>query len=267
MKLFSKKRLLLLFIIAIMSLSIIACGESEDDIVEDESAVIDEEMVDDEIINEEGQNIDELPEAMVLEMDLDEPMVLVNNRPILRKDFEDLLEMQKEMYENQYGFNFEDEQAKTMIPIIEEITLEQLIAQELIFSQAETLGVSVSEEEVNDRITSIKGQFEDEDQYEEALKNDGITEEELALSIKENLVFSKLIEQEIDLTENTVSEEEVLAYYEDYKKELESQGQEIPEFEEIAHLIEQQLLQEKETQLYGAYIEELKQESEIEYLF
>lgn len=89
--------------------------------------------------------------------------------------------------------------------------LAQLIRRAVLAPRAEELGVEVTDQEVSDRIEQIKNDFDNENAFEEALKEQG-----LDLGQLETLVRDGLLEDEVKaaVTKNVApTREELRAYY------------------------------------------------------
>lgn len=96
---------------------------------------------------------------------------------------------------------------------VEQQLLSQEIRRAVLQPKAEEFGVEVSEEEVTARLEEIKADYETQGAFEEALKEQNLTLEQV-----EQLVADRLLEEELraKVTEGAApSEEEVQAYYEE----------------------------------------------------
>jgi parvulin-like peptidyl-prolyl isomerase len=98
--------------------------------------------------------------------------------------------------------------------------IDQLIAKELIESQAAALGVVVSEEEIEETITQIMEQNGlSEEEFTKSFEEQGLTEQSLRDLIAEQIAINKVVEQEV-LTNIQITEEEINTYYEESKEIL-----------------------------------------------
>jgi len=95
---------------------------------------------------------------------------------------------------------------------LREIVLDGLINRELLFQESEKSGFRVTEDQVEERIQTIKSQFSDESQYSDALAMENITEENLRTDILVGLSIQQLLEAEI-FPQVTVSDEEIREFY------------------------------------------------------
>lgn len=95
--------------------------------------------------------------------------------------------------------------------------LSQLIRRYVLEPKAEELGVEVTEQEVTDRIDEIKNDFPSEAAFAEALKEQGLNEDQLT-----RLVTDSLLEEELraEVTaEASPSEPDLRAYYEAHRND------------------------------------------------
>lgn len=93
--------------------------------------------------------------------------------------------------------------------------LRNMIDEQVILAGAAKYKLSVSEKEINDELNNYKKQFPSEQQYQEALKREGFSEEELKNQIKTKLLFDKLATKDVKLTED-----EIKKYYDENKTQL-----------------------------------------------
>lgn len=93
--------------------------------------------------------------------------------------------------------------------------LDELIAQQLLAKEADEKNVSVSDDEVEKGIESLKSGYSDEKQFEDALKTAGYTTETLKEQVKWQLLSTKMLEKLVP--ESSVSNKEAQAYYDKNK--------------------------------------------------
>ncbi|WP_077212042.1 SurA N-terminal domain-containing protein [Bacillus dakarensis] len=184
----------------------------------------------------------------------------VNGEEILKKDYDNRLKATKNSYAQQ-GINVDELDSKTK-ENLEKSVLDQLINQELLLQTAKTEGVAVQPSEIDTEIDQLKSQFEDDKKFQEALKENNLTEETLKQQTQEQLLINKYIDHTIG--DITVSEEEIKSIYEQYKKQAESQGQELPDhdFETIKPQMEQEAIAQKKNEKVGELLENLRKSNE-----
>lgn len=95
----------------------------------------------------------------------------------------------------------------------EQVYLTDLIRREVVEREAEERGLEVTEEEVDERMEQIEGDFQNQSAYEEALKEQGLTVERLRELVADNLLEEKL---QADVTKDaTLAEEDLQVYYDE----------------------------------------------------
>lgn len=136
-------------------------------------------------------------------------------------------------------------------------TLENLVNQELIRQKAESSHTTVSQEEIDARITEIEESVTASGQTLDSLLSlQGMTREMLSDQIKTQLTVEKLLAGDV-----TVTDEEVNTYLEENKEFLpEGQSE-----EENKNQAKEQLRQQKLSERFSTWISELKNEAKINY--
>jgi len=90
--------------------------------------------------------------------------------------------------------------------------LENLIARELLYQDSQKRGIKISEEEVNKQLVSLKGQFPNEAEFNNALNRMNLTEASIKEKLERDLALKKLIEDEL-APKVTVSDSDIRAFY------------------------------------------------------
>lgn len=161
-------------------------------------------------------------------------VALVNNKPITR------LALVKQL---------EKESGKA--------TLENLIVKELIMQEAKKKSVTVTEEDIQKEIDNITEIVEAQGTtLEVALSMQGQTMDDLRDNIKVQKTAEEILKDDINITD-----EDVLAYYEENKEFYEDR-----EYVDLKEEIKEQLFQEKLQAKFSELLENLKSESNIRYL-
>lgn len=187
-------------------------------------------------------------------------VAVVNGVEIEREAFDMRLDQIKASYAQQ-GLDFNSEEGKMFLLEIEQHILNMLINEEVLMQEIEKNGFSISEQEVDDEIAIIKAQFEDDDTFDEILKENGLTEDELRELLVDELKIQQYMEGAIG--DIVVTEEEKEEYYVLYSQ----QTKEPPAYEEIKDFIEQQIQSDKMQEEEYLLIEKLKSNSEITILY
>lgn len=101
---------------------------------------------------------------------------------------------------------------------VEQQILSQEIRRAVLQPKAEELGIEVTDEDVEQRMEEIKQDFPSQGAFEEALKEQGLTLEQLTQLVRDSLLEERL---RAEVTESTgPSEEELRAYYEENEAEF-----------------------------------------------
>lgn len=114
-----------------------------------------------------------------------------------------------------HSSQLQGEEGQKMLEQFRKQILEQLIEFELIAQQAEKEGIKVTDDEIKKRIDEIKKQFPSDADYKTALKQAGLTEEELPARIKKQLLAEKMLDKLFK--DIKVEEKEMKDYYEKNK--------------------------------------------------
>lgn len=132
-----------------------------------------------------------------------------------------LLELEKAgqpLVEERLGTALKRERSKVKREVLLQV-LDGLVLQELQKQRARELGLQVGDQEVTEAIGQIRERNAlTEEMIERALEEQGIGMEEYREQISEQVLFSKLMQQEVR-TRVAVTGEEVEAYYEEHKED------------------------------------------------
>ncbi len=92
---------------------------------------------------------------------------------------------------------------------------DQLINSILLYQYAQDNAVDIPETDINSEIEKVKGNFESEEEFNEALKRSNLTLNQLKEDINRQLMIEEAINREYEKIE--VTEEEIAKYYEENK--------------------------------------------------
>ncbi|MFW5686871.1 MAG: SurA N-terminal domain-containing protein, partial [Halanaerobium sp.] len=148
--------------------------------------------------------------------------------------------------------------------------LDSLIDNVLLEQAAEESDITLSQEEKDEIYEEQKAQIleqnqMDEEQFLSALEQQGFEDEDAykkEFSNNPQIKINKLIEEEV-LTEIDISEEEMQEAYDENEEAFAQSGEETS-FEELKPQIEQMLRQQKQSEAINEYLEELREDAEIE---
>jgi peptidyl-prolyl cis-trans isomerase SurA len=197
---------------------------------------------------EEGAEVGELPDVVAR----------VNNEDITLTDLEN--------FETQIllgqGISSTDDLDEADQENLRAQALDMLVSNVLIWQATTESGITATEDEIDAQLETIKGQFQDEDQYQEALLQEGMSETGLRSQLATELATQKYIEANLDMDSLTVSEEEINALYEQEASSAEN----VPPLSEIRGQIESFVIQQKQGQMYNEHVQELRNQADIEIL-
>ncbi|MDR5659508.1 SurA N-terminal domain-containing protein [Serpentinicella sp. ANB-PHB4] len=167
---------------------------------------------------------------------------------------QDTFESMKLRYETE-GMDFDSEEGQEALEYLQEMALDQLVQEEVLVQASKEV---VSDDALDERLNEIKSQFPSEDEYLEILETQGITEEFVVQNLRIELFMEK------QLSDITVTDEELEAAYDLYILQAEQADEEVLSFEEIKANLEHYKIQVKQQDQFEAIIENLMEESEIE---
>ncbi|MFP4485081.1 MAG: peptidylprolyl isomerase [Spirochaetaceae bacterium] len=147
-------------------------------------------------------------------------VAVVNGVPIERSRFESTV-AQSEAQAAQQGQQITPEQTTQL----REDILERLIEEELLYQQSIKEEIEVSEEEISTQLEQTRANFENEEQFEEALSQAGLTVEDLEEQVRRSLAINRLIAQEVGQNFE-VSEDEARSFYDENPQFFE-QGEQV----------------------------------------
>ncbi|WP_171051703.1 SurA N-terminal domain-containing protein [Alteribacter natronophilus] len=237
--------------VAVTAISVFAaCGDGEAPEENNGADTENGEQIDQDAEEDEDEDADEDAAA---DTDSSETIATVNGEEVTRGHLDQQMEQVEEMLMQQ-GMDPEEEEFQEMMQMQEEMYVDELVTERILLQEADNQGISADEDEVEEQYAQIRGQFEEDEEFEQALEASGFTEEDLMEDIRKNSVVSQLLELD-HLEEDAieVSDEEVEQMYEMQQM----QNPEMGEFDDVRDEIEKNVKQQK-------YVEQLREESDIE---
>lgn len=233
------KKFLTLILTVGIAMMLAACGgdDAEENQQEDE-----------ELAEQANEELEVTEEEKVKE---DEVVANVNDKDI-EGSLYNLIYTELKMQMHQFGQDINN------LDEIKDLTLNQLIDQELLKQEAEEQGVEVTDEELQSQFEEFKG--ESEENFQAYLAEFDLKEE----AFKEQIFYSLLLEKYKDekIKTEEVSDEEAKELYELSKE----QNEEIAPYEELEEDIKMSLEDHQKQEKLQEKIEELKQSADIEKL-
>ena len=180
----------------------------------------------------------------------------VNGEKVTRTELDARILQNKTSYESQ-GADLDDPATYSEI---EKQALDFMVNEKLILQDAEARNISVTSEEVDAQFQATAGNFETEQAFEDALKENGLTREVLRENLTTQLTVQKYFDEVINSELVGVTEEEVTNFYSEYQ----AQNPEAPELEELRLQIEELLREQKTQAEVEKILTELKDGADIQ---
>ena len=172
------------------------------------------------------------------------PAAVVNGEEISQQEFEQLLNYFRYQYMQQ-GMQVQGPQLEQL----KKMVLESMIDNELLYQIAKENGYGPTEKELDEELQQTKGRFADENAYQKALEQQGMSEGELSKELAKQMTKYQF-EQDQFGEQTEVDASEVKAFYEDNPEQFEQPQQVrashiLVKVEEDASEDEQQAAREK----------------------
>ncbi|OJI06612.1 hypothetical protein BK004_02605 [bacterium CG10_46_32] len=185
-------------------------------------------------------------------------VAIVNNENIMRANFEDRLAQETAQYQQQ-GI---DVTTPENIQQIQNQVMQTMVNEMLLVQNANAVGITPTESEINDRYSSIAEQYGGMDKLSEILNQQGIAQDQVQSDIRRQLTIEHYLATQVDTSGVTVSDEEARATYD----QAIIRQTDVPPYEEVVENIKQQVQQRKQDQLVSDFILMLREKSAIEVL-
>ncbi|MEZ4104152.1 MAG: SurA N-terminal domain-containing protein [Candidatus Paceibacterota bacterium] len=195
--------------------------------------------------------------AVIESMETKKPAAKVNGEVITKGDLDSGVKQLVEIASLQ-GMDVSDDAMKEQF---ENQALDTLINGEILRQKAISEGVEAKESDIDNRFSEISEGVGGDEVLEERMAEFGISKETLRKDIENEILiqglFDNLFPETIEVTD-----EDVTTFYEENGGEAGG----LPPLEDIKEQIIEQIRVNKENEQVGQYIEELRQEAEIEIL-
>jgi|GEM_PF-3187442 len=140
-----------------------------------------------------------------------------------------------------------------------------LVNKQLIIDAAHDANITPDNSKIEENYQTILESYNnDEKSLTDALAKSGLTKDDLMSDLKDEALIDAYLKNVIGIDNVTVSDEEVANYYDQAKEQ--AGDTEVPALEEVAELIKNQLLNEKQQTLIEAELAKLKANADIEVL-
>jgi hypothetical protein len=150
---------------------------------------------------------------------------------------------------------------------LRESLVNDLVNAELLYQAAVAAGIEVSEEEVEAEYQATVMQVGGAEALATQLAVIGLNEASLRTLIRRQMVIEGHLDEELDFRNVAISESEIRQFYDDFVGGGNMpEGAEAPSLEDVSPQIEQQLAQERSTELVENYLVQLRESAEVEVL-
>lgn len=151
-------------------------------------------------------------------------LATVGNEKITKGDLDKQIAAQlKQQFGDDYATNTKVQQ---QVQQAKQQGLNNLVTQSILLQKATELNLKPSDDEINskvdEQITQIKSQYTQEGQFEEALKQANLTEDQLKDEFKKQVIMNAV--QEDIVKDITVTDEDIQTYYDENKDKQFSVG-------------------------------------------
>jgi foldase protein PrsA len=140
-------------------------------------------------------------------------VAVVGGEQIMKTEFNQMFEMLKVQYEQQYGANIweQDVDGRKYIDVMKEKVLDMLVDIKVQEKEAVKAGMTATEEEIEAEVEKARAYFDTEEKFNEFLTSQKMTMEYLRDTIRKDILVNKF--QEKLTADVTVTDDEVAAYY------------------------------------------------------
>lgn len=237
-------------LVLVIGLILVACsGDDEAGDAEQEP----EQDIEQEVVEDPVQDVEE-PGKLVSEderLSADDVVAIINGQEIKGDQY-------NIVYSDTKGFFLQQGQNVDDLAFVMEQTVTSLVSQTLILQDADSLGITVDDDEVDELFTQTKARFESEEEFEEALQELAYTEQsyrnQLILQIKQETYITQ------EFSDVNVTTEEIEEMY----AHLQGQMNDLPPLEEVSGELEAQLAQNQMQTKLAERIEQLRDQADIE---
>ncbi|RNB55092.1 regulator [Brevibacillus gelatini] len=135
--------------------------------------------------------------------------------------------------------------------------IHELVAQSLISQEAKVQNVTVTKEEIDKEIASMKEQAGSEEAFQNYLQSMGMTEQKLREKLTVLMTRDKLLDKAFPVTD-----EQIKKYYEENKQHM---GSPAPELEKVREQIKTFLTDQNRSENYNDWLNQIQQTHKVEW--
>ena len=154
-------------------------------------------------------------------------IAMVGDEKITKDDLDKVMKQYDAKLKQQYGNNYAtNDKIKDQITKVKQQQLNSMVIEKILLQKATQLKLKPTDDDINkqiaDQITQIKSLYSAKGQYESALQQNGLTEDEFKESIKKSIIEKAI--QENMVKDVTVTDDEVQTYYDKNKDTIFTAG-------------------------------------------
>ena len=252
------KKVLLTIVLGGSMAAMAACGGDAEEKTKEEAAPQEETAAEEGKAEGEQPEQPEMPEPDL--KDIPDVVAEVNGEKIDKKEFESAYTgqfQQMAMQAQMSGQEVDQTQLKGQIA-------ESLVAQELLVQETEKQKLTATDEQTDASLKELAEQngLASSEEFLAALKEQGISEEEVREQVKAQVKVDQLVAQETGEIKPT--EDELKKVYEQAKAQQKEAGsEELPAFEEVKPQLEEQVKMQKESEAVQGLVAKLRESADV----
>lgn len=151
----------------------------------------------------------------------------VNGKVITRQDLDEAISQ----YQQQYGDQGFPQEGTDEYKQLEQQLVQRLVDEEILWMEADKMDITVTDDEIQEKIDTATQQAGGEDQLQQALDSANMTMDSFKENIRKSLLFQKLY-PEITKDAKDVTDEEARAYYDQNPDQFQQ-----PEMRQVSHIL------------------------------
>lgn len=187
-------------------------------------------------------------------------VAVVNDEEITRDEFVSIYEPQFEQMAGQAEMSGEPVDQDQL----KQETLDLLIDNRLLVQEAESRGLSATDEEIDELLTTYatnSGVESPEEYLAQLEEQQDLSADEVREQIADGVTVQSLVDDEIG--DAPASEEELRELY-DQAVASQAEGAELPPFEEVREQLEEQVRSQKQQETYQTLVDAAREDADIE---
>ncbi len=189
----------------------------------------------------------------------------VNGEDISSRDYVDYLNKVIANFEQQQPGVLSGEGAENgeLMSLLKTEVINYMVDEVLVTQEAKKLGLYPNNDEIEAEVDAVAAGYSSDKEFKDALRSNGLNMKTLREYLARVLASDKLIEKIAGNVE--VTNEELKQFYEENKEYLTDENGKVQTLESVRDLLKNELLQNKKTEKYSQYMNEVREKSVIRY--